>query len=60
MCGLVHIDDVMCFESDTKYTRVVTTDVDGLIRTPFMDLTPQLPSSFVQIDRSAIVSRNFI
>lgn len=57
---LVHVDDVMYFESDTKYTRVVSNDVDGLIRTSLKDLTAQLPSAFVQIHRSAIVNRHFV
>lgn len=57
---LVHVDDVMYFESDTKYTRVVATDVDGLIRTSLKDLSPQLPESFLQIHRSSIVNRRFV
>lgn len=57
---LVHIDDVMYFESDTKYTRVVSNEVDGLIRTSLKDLSAQLPSAFVQIHRSAIVNRHFV
>jgi len=57
---LVHVDDVMYFESDTKYTRVVSSEVDGLIRTSLKDLSSQLPSAFVQIHRSAIVNRHFV
>jgi len=57
---LTHVDDVMFFESDTKYTRVVASDVDGLIRTSLKELKDQLPSSFVQVHRSAVVNRHFV
>jgi len=57
---LTHVDDVMFFESDTKYTRVVAGDVDGLIRTSLKELKDQLPSSFVQVHRSAVVNRHFV
>ncbi len=57
---LAHVEDVMFFESDTKYTRVVAGDVDGLIRTSLKELSHQLPAAFVQVHRSAIVNRHFI
>ena len=57
---LTHVDDVMFFESDTKYTRVVAGEVDGLIRTSLKELKEQLPSSFVQVHRSAVVNRHFV
>lgn len=57
---MAHVEDVMFFESDTKYTRVVAKDVDGLIRTSLKDLLPQLPSAFIQVHRSAVVNRHFI
>lgn len=57
---MVHIDDVLFFESDTKYTRVVSKDCDGLIRTSIKELKAQLPESFVQIHRSAVVNRHFV
>lgn len=57
---LVHIDDVMFFESDTKYTRVVGLDCDGLMRTPLKELLPQLPTAFLQVHRSAIVNRRHV
>lgn len=57
---LAHVEDVMYFESDTKYTRVVTGEVDGLIRTSLKELSAQLPAAFVQVHRSAIVNRHFI
>ena len=57
---MAHIDDVFFFESDTKYTRVVGKECDGLIRTSIKELKPQLPESFVQIHRSAVVNRHFV
>lgn len=57
---LTHVDDVMFFESDTKYTRVVSDGVDGLIRTSLKELREQLPSAFVQVHRSAVVNRHFV
>lgn len=57
---LVHVDDVMFFESDSKYTRVVGQDCDGLMRTPLKELLPQLPTAFLQVHRSAIVNRRHV
>ena len=57
---MVHIDDVFFFESDTKYTRVVGKDCDGLIRTSIKELKEQLPDPFVQIHRSAVVNLHFV
>lgn len=57
---LTHVDDVMFFESDTKYTRVVANEVDGLIRASLKELLTQLPSAFVQVHRSAVVNRHFV
>jgi len=57
---LTHVDDVMFFESDTKYTRVVSAEVDGLIRTSLKELLPQLPAAFLQVHRSAIVNRHHV
>ena len=57
---LTHVDDVMFFESDTKYTRVLAGEVDGLIRTSLKELLEQLPASFVQVHRSAVVNRHFV
>jgi len=58
---LVNIDDVMFFESDTKYTRVVTAQAEGLITTSLKELLEQLDgSAFVQIHRSRIVNRHHV
>ncbi|MEP7101220.1 MAG: LytTR family DNA-binding domain-containing protein [Burkholderiales bacterium] len=62
---LVRVEDVVYFESDSRYTRVVYTDGPGeektdgevLIRTPLKELIAQLDASkFWQIHRSTIVN----
>lgn len=54
---LIHIDDVHYFESDTKYTRVVTADSDSIIRTPLKQLVDQLDARwFWQVHRSTVVN----
>jgi DNA-binding LytR/AlgR family response regulator len=51
------VDDVIFFQSDTKYTRVVTEKEDVLIRTPLKDLVMGLdPDVFWQVHRGAIVN----
>lgn len=54
---LVMVSDVLYFQSDEKYTRVVTEQGDALIRLPLKSLLEQLdPQLFAQIHRSAIVN----
>lgn len=54
---LIHVDDVDYFESDAKYTRVVTGDGDAIIRTPLKQLAEQLDERwFWQVHRSAVVN----
>ena len=51
------VADVLYFESDTKYTRVVTAEGDALIRTSVRELLTQLDGDqFWQIHRSTIVN----
>ena len=62
---LVRIEDVVYFESDTRYTRVVYTGEEGdaevLIRTPLKELLAQLdPARFWQVHRSVIVNHRHI
>lgn len=55
------VDDVIFFQSDTKYTRVVTESEDVLIRTPLKELLEGLdPEVFWQVHRGAIVNVNRI
>lgn len=54
---LVMVSEVQYFQSDGKYTRVVTPSGDALIRLPLKNLIEQLdPSQFAQIHRGAIVN----
>jgi DNA-binding LytR/AlgR family response regulator len=61
---MLHIDDVMYFEADTKYTRVVSADCDGLIRLTLKELTEGLesvrPGRYQQTHRSTVVNRQFV
>jgi DNA-binding LytR/AlgR family response regulator len=50
------IDEVLFFQAQDKYTRVVTADSEGHIRTPLKELLPSLDSeTFWQVHRSVIV-----
>jgi DNA-binding LytR/AlgR family response regulator len=55
------VEDVIFFQSDTKYTRVVTENEDVLIRTSLKELLDGLdPEIFWQVHRGAIVNVNRI
>jgi DNA-binding LytR/AlgR family response regulator len=50
------IDEVLFFQAQDKYTRVVTAESEGHIRTPLKELVAALdPETFWQVHRSAIV-----
>ena len=54
---LIAVGDVIYFQSDAKYTRVVLTAGEALIRTPLKDLMADLdPDRFCQIHRGTIVN----
>lgn len=54
---LIPVDEVVYFQSDTKYTRVVLAQSEALIRTPLKDLLAELdPDRFWQIHRGTIVN----
>jgi DNA-binding LytR/AlgR family response regulator len=58
---LITVDEVCYFQSDTKYTRVVTNDGESLIRKSLKELLDELdPNIFWQIHRSTIVNVNAI
>ncbi|MGZ8289605.1 MAG: LytR/AlgR family response regulator transcription factor [Telluria sp.] len=58
---LIDVDDVLFFQSDTKYTRVVTADSEALVRIPLKDLISGLdPDQFWQIHRCTMVNVNAI
>jgi len=58
---LLHVNDVQYFESDSKYTRVVAPDCDGLIRLSLKELLERLdPARFMQVHRSVVVNRRHV
>ena len=58
---LITVDEVLYFQSDAKYTRVVTADSEALIRRSLKELQDELdPASFWPIHRSTIVNANAI
>ena len=54
---LIMVDDIAYFQSDTKYTAVMTADGEALLRKPIRELLEVLdPAIFKQIHRSTIVN----
>ncbi len=53
---MIGIDDVLFFQAQDKYVRVVTTDGEAIIRTPIKDLLAGLdPDEFWQVHRGTVV-----
>jgi len=58
---LIPVEEVLFFQSDEKYTRVVTCDSEVLIRKPIKELLDELdPAKFWQIHRATIVNVDHI
>ena len=58
---LIDVNEVLFFQSDSKYTRVVLSDYEALVRTPIKDLLGGLDSDkFWQIHRSTVVNTRAI
>ena len=54
---LIPVAEVLFFQSDEKYTRVVTAETEALIKTPIRELIDGLdPEVFWQIHRSTLVN----
>jgi DNA-binding LytR/AlgR family response regulator len=54
---LIMVDDIAYFQSDTKYTVVMTAEGEALLRKPIRELLELLdPAIFKQIHRSTIVN----
>jgi DNA-binding LytR/AlgR family response regulator len=54
---LIMVDDIAYFQSDTKYTVVMTADGEALLRKPIRELLEVLDAAiFKQIHRSTIVN----
>jgi len=55
------VEEILFFESDTRYTRVVSATDEGLIRTPIKELQKGLDSEqFWQINRGILVNMHAI
>ncbi|WP_407354347.1 LytR/AlgR family response regulator transcription factor [Luteimonas sp. R10] len=53
---MIGIDEVLCFQAQDKYVRVVTAEGEALIRTPLKELLAGLdPDAFWQVHRGAVV-----
>jgi DNA-binding LytR/AlgR family response regulator len=58
---VITVDEVMYFQADTKYTKVVTATHEALIRKSLQELQSELdPSIFWPIHRSTVVNANAI
>src|SRR5512143_2946324 len=58
---LIPVNEVLFFQSDEKYTRVVMADGEALIKTPIRELLDGLdPDVFWQIHRSTVVNAGAI
>ncbi len=54
---LIPVEEVLFFQSDEKYTRVVTCESEALIRKPIRELLDELdPAKFWQVHRATIVN----
>jgi DNA-binding LytR/AlgR family response regulator len=58
---MIRTDEVIYFEADSRYTRVVHEGGEALIRTPLKELLAQLDDTrFWQVHRSVIVNQRWI
>jgi len=58
---VITVDEVLFFQADNKYTRVVTGSSEALIRKPLKELAEELdPQQFWQIHRSTMVNASAI
>ena len=58
---MIAVDDVLYFQAEDKYTKVVTRDGEALIKKPIKELFEELdPEAFWQIHRATIVNLHAI
>ncbi|MEO8101397.1 MAG: LytTR family DNA-binding domain-containing protein [Betaproteobacteria bacterium] len=58
---LINVEDVLFFQSDTKYTRIVLKDSEALVRTPLKELIEGLDEEvFWQVHRGVIINAHAI
>jgi len=54
---MIPVEEILFFQSDEKYTRVVTAEAEMLIRKPIRELLGELdPEKFWQVHRATIVN----
>ena len=53
----INVEDVLYFRADTKYTRVVTSEGEALVKKTLRELAAELdPAHFWQVHRGTIVN----
>ena len=58
---LINVEEVLFFQSDTKYTRIVLKDSEALVRTPLKELIEGLDEEvFWQVHRGVIINAHAI
>ena len=58
---LINVEEVLFFQSDTKYTRIVLKESEALVRTPLKELIEGLDDDvFWQVHRGVIVNAHCI
>ncbi len=58
---LINVEEVLFFQSDTKYTRIVLKDSEALVRTPLKELIEGLDDEvFWQVHRGVIINAHAI
>jgi DNA-binding LytR/AlgR family response regulator len=58
---LITVDEIVYFQADNKYTLVVTSQQESLIRRPIKELVEELdPQMFWQVHRGTLVNVNAI
>ncbi len=58
---LINVEEVLFFQSDTKYTRIVLKESEALVRTPLKELIDGLDEEiFWQVHRGTIINANAI
>jgi DNA-binding LytR/AlgR family response regulator len=58
---LIRVSEILFFQSDLKYTRIVTRDGEALIRKPLKELLVELdPEQFWQVHRGHVVNMEWV
>ncbi|QCK13823.1 LytR/AlgR family response regulator transcription factor [Mangrovivirga cuniculi] len=54
----INVEDILYFESESVYVRIITKDKSDLYRTPMNNLENNLPAFFIRIHRAYIINLN--